>query len=333
MLPQSGDYETGNANLDRLDSRTLQWTPEGLLEASADWLPWSPNPCKTSCAFLPAHTEAPKSLASHRKFLSGCLLITFSVYISLPFIQGNSASSIYREPLQSSRFWCGWGPAGENIPQGPSLWGFWQWSHPSKLDRGPLISVLKGWRQRLPRNPRSSVNEANGSRWPQWTWETRVSRNWVFTKYWGWKWSPATEIELDTTGKDAIFRRDLALVKSREKNKTHFSGFPTRGTDRKKKNRKKKKKGKMLICLLQTRSMERFMWFCSEPRPVPSFCSSEGMEGSTEKENNTSWFHVLLERSPGWIEFTWSTGVRHWKYLRICYIQIWQGDGGRIYVS
>ena len=244
MLPQSGDYETGNANLDRLDSRTLQWTPEGLLEAPADWLPWSPNPCKTSCAFLPAHTEAPKSLASPRKFLSGCLLITFSVYISLPFIQGNSASSIYREPLQSSRFWCGWGPAGENIPQGPSLWGFWQWSHPSKLDRGPLISVLKGWRQRLPRNPRSSVNEANGSRWPQWTWETRVSRNWVFTKYWGWKWSPATEIELDTTGKDAIFRRDLALVKSREKNKTHFSGFPTRGTDRKKKNRKKKKKAR-----------------------------------------------------------------------------------------
>ena len=97
--------------------------------------------------------------------------------------------------------------------------------------------------------------------------------------------------------------------------------------------RKKKKRGKMLISLLQTRSVERFMWFCYGLRPVPSFCSSKGMEGSTQKENNTSWFHVLLERSPGWIEFTWSTGVRHWKYLRICYIQIWQGDGGRMYVS
>lgn len=143
-------------------------------------------------------------------------------------------------------------------------------------------------------------------------WETRVSRNWVFTKHWGWKWSPAIEIELDTTGKDVIFRRDLASVKSRAKNKTHFSGFPTRGQT---KRRKKKKKGKMLISFFEP-NLERFMWFCPEPMTTTSFCSSKGMEGSTEKENNTSWFHVLLERSPGWIEFTWSTGVRHWKYLR-----------------
>lgn len=109
-------------------------------------------------------TEAPKSLASHRKFLSGCLLITFSVYIRLPFIQGNPASSIHREPLKFSHFWCGCGPAGKSSSQGLGLWGFWQWSHPSKLDRGPLISVLKGLRQKLPRNPCSSVNEAKGSR-------------------------------------------------------------------------------------------------------------------------------------------------------------------------
>lgn len=157
------------------------------LKAPSDWLHWSLNPCKTSCAFLPIHIEAPKSLASHRKFLSGCLLITFSVYIKLPFIQGNSASSIHREPLKSSHFWCGQGPAGKSIPQGLGLWGFWQWSHPSKLDRGPLLSVLKGSRQKLPRNPCSSVSEAKGSRWPQRTWETRESRSWVLTKNWCWK--------------------------------------------------------------------------------------------------------------------------------------------------
>lgn len=60
----------------------------------------------------------PKSLASHRKFLSGCLLITFSVYIRLPFIQGNSASPIHREPLRSSHLWGGWGPAGKRSLRG-----------------------------------------------------------------------------------------------------------------------------------------------------------------------------------------------------------------------
>lgn len=169
-LPQPGDDENGNANLDLLVSGALHQTPERLFEAPPDWLHRSPNPCKTSCAFLPVHREAPKSLASHRKFLSGCLLITFSVYIRPPFIQGNSASSIHREPLKSSHFWCGCGPAGNRIPQGLGWWGFWQWSHPSKLDRGPLTSVLKGSRQNLPRNPGSSVNEAKGSRWPQRTW-------------------------------------------------------------------------------------------------------------------------------------------------------------------
>lgn len=87
----------------------------------------------------------------------------------------------------------------------------------------------------------------------------------------------------------------------------------------------------MLTSRLQTGSRERFLWFCSEPQLVSSLCSSERMEGSTEKENNISWFHVLLERSPWWIEFTWSTGVRFWNYLKICYIQIWQGDGWRMY--
>lgn len=63
------------------------------------------NPCKTGSVFLSAHTEAPKSLASHRKFLSGCLLITFSVYIRPPFIQGNLASSIHREPQKTNHLW------------------------------------------------------------------------------------------------------------------------------------------------------------------------------------------------------------------------------------
>lgn len=67
----------------------------------------------------------------------------------------------------------------------------------------------------------------------------------------------------------------------------------------------------MLTSRLQTGSRERFLWFCSEPQLVSSLCSSERMEGSTEKENNISWFHVLLERSPWWIEFTWSTGVKN----------------------
>lgn len=73
---------------------------------------------------------------------------------------------------------------------------------------------------------------------------------------------------------------------------------------------------------MEAGSMEWFLWFCSEPQLVSSFCSSERRGGSTWKENNISEFHILLERSPWWIEFTWSTGVRVWKYLRICCIQI-----------
>lgn len=157
--------------------KALHQTPEYLLAAPPDWLPWSLNPCKTSCAFFHVHIEAPESLASHRKFLSGCLLITFSVYIRPPFIQGNWASSMHREPQKFSHLWYGREPAGSGIPQGLGLWGFWQWSHPSKLDRGPLISVLKGWRQKLPRNPCCSANEARGSGRPQWTCETRESRD------------------------------------------------------------------------------------------------------------------------------------------------------------
>lgn len=111
----------------------LRQTPEHLSEAPSDWLRWSLNPCKASCASLSVHREAPKSLASCRRFLSGCLLITFSVYIRPPFIQGHSASPIHREPLRSSHLWGGPGPAGKSIPQGLGLWGIWQWSHPSKL--------------------------------------------------------------------------------------------------------------------------------------------------------------------------------------------------------
>lgn len=76
--------------------------PQGLQEAPTDRLRRSLNPCKPGSVFLSAHAEAPKSLASRRKFLSGCLLITFSVYIRPPFIQGNSASSTHREPQKAN---------------------------------------------------------------------------------------------------------------------------------------------------------------------------------------------------------------------------------------
>lgn len=76
--------------------------------------------------------------------------------------------------------------------------------------------------------------------------------------------------------------------KAKTKARTHFSGFPAAGTG---------EKGKMLISLLQAWAMERVWGFCSEPWLI-SFCSKEGREGSMEKENNISWFHVLLERSP-----------------------------------
>lgn len=201
--------------------------------------------------YYPVHIEAPKSLASHRKFLSGCLLITFSVYIRPPFIQRNLASFRHREPLKSSHFWCGRQPAGKSIPQGLGLWGFWQWSHPSKLDRGPLLSVLNGSRQKLPRNPCSSVNEAKGSRWPQWTWETRASRNWVFTKKLMLEVKPLnSDWFRHNRERHYFFRRDLAPVKSKEKNK--FLRVSHRGD---------KLKRQILTSLLQAGSVERFFSF------------------------------------------------------------------------
>lgn len=116
MLPQPPDYETGNANLDQLDSEhfTEHWAR--LFEPSRRTA-LLPNPCKTSCAFLPVHIEAPKSLASHRKFLSGCLLITFQFILACLSSRGTQPAP-YTENLCNQPFWCGRGPAGETALRG-----------------------------------------------------------------------------------------------------------------------------------------------------------------------------------------------------------------------
>lgn len=117
---------------------SLHPRPQGLWEAPADRVCRSLNPCKTSSVFLSAHTEAPKSLASHRKFLSGCLLITFSVYIRPPFIQGNLASSIHRELQKVKPSLVGMGASWQPYPSGAWLVGILALVTPFRTWQGPF---------------------------------------------------------------------------------------------------------------------------------------------------------------------------------------------------
>lgn len=219
----------------------LHQTPACLSEAPSDWLRWSLNPCKPSCASLSVHREARRSLASRRRFLSGCLLITFSVYIRLPFIQGHSASPIHREPLRSSHLWGGRGPAGKSIPQGLSLWGIWQWSHPSKLSmlkaQGKAshksMFLCEGG-QRLKLTPADLGNKGIGTLCADPTLMLVVSLS--------------IQTKLERQGKTLLSGETWLLSSPREKTKQVSQGG----------SQQEQHKGKMLASLPHAGSLERF---------------------------------------------------------------------------
>lgn len=186
---------------------------------------------------------------------------------------------------------------------------------PSKLDRGPLISVLKGWRQRLPRNPCSPwMSQRFPMMTPVDSGNKSVKKLGVYqalrleVKPCHWDWV--------RHNRERLFSGETWLQSSPEQKTKHiFQGFLHKGGRQKEKE--KKKKGKMLISLLRTQSVERFMWFCPEPRPVPSSCSSKGSRREVQRKKITlPGFMFYWKEALDELNSTWSTGVRHWKYLR-----------------
>lgn len=74
------------------------------------------------------------------------------------------------------------------------------------------------------------------------------------------------------TGKDLAFRRDLAVVKAKGKNKSLRAAHS-----------RDRHKGKMLASLLHAGSLERIWQFCYEAALASSFCIARNRGEDTEK--------------------------------------------------